>query len=110
MITGFLIKVVGCGKTSAFGAILTPLGYIVSYFAESVLFLIISLGVVSGKREINVLGINAQSTYVLNDTGPFKSNYSRYYSNQSLIRTPIVATRVTSRTYFRWSEHRYFSR
>ena len=49
MITGFLIKVVGCGKTSAFGAILTPLGYIVSYFAESVLFLIISLGVVSGK-------------------------------------------------------------
>ena len=68
MVTGFLIKVVGCGKTSAFGAILTPLGYIVSYFAESVLFLIISLGVVSGKREINVVQINAHSTHVLYDT------------------------------------------
>ena len=34
----------------------------------------------------------------------FESNYSPYYSNSSLIRTPIVASRVTSRTYWRWSE------
>ena len=29
----------------------------------------------------------------------FESNYSPYYNNLSLIRTPIVATRVTSGTY-----------